>query len=311
MATESGDFTIRQLDIFVTLARVGHFGRTAQQLGISQPAVSRCIATLEARLGRRLFVRRCGATPRLTPDGQALLVKAQAMLSARAAIRADGRDGEGQKHRVRLCIGPLLRDRYLKPLLPRLYRDHPEIEIELVPVIPLADVAAALDKGQADLVVYTVGRPVEGWPNVRRIGTIPTTMIGPPGMAARIAAGEARIAELPFILPATANLSEHWIERQLRGLGFELRQSIVYLDFPDVIQEMVADGQGVSVLMEEQVLDSLASGRLERIGPDFPPMQRIIARSPQGGRAARIVEEALAAALGEAEARSIASEALP
>src|SRR5690606_38657745 len=50
--------TLRQLEIFLAAAEDCHFMRTANRFGISQAAVSSHIATLEAQLGKRLFVRR-------------------------------------------------------------------------------------------------------------------------------------------------------------------------------------------------------------------------------------------------------------
>jgi DNA-binding transcriptional LysR family regulator len=294
------DFTLRQLSIFVCAARAGNFARAAEQLGVSQPAVSGCIAILESRLGRRLFQRRPGATPLLTRDGIELLDMAEKLLDTSGAIRGDEAQGAQRRRRVRLCIGPLLRDVYLKPLLPILYRDHPEIELDLVPIIPLDEVQAQLDRGRVDLVVYTIGRSPDSWPNSRILLVVPTVMIGTPGIGARLASGEVTIEDLPFILPGTNRLSEHWIERQLGLLGISPRHRITYLDFPDVIQDMVTRGQGVTVLMREQVARAIDEGLLETFGPTFPPMHRVIARSPLAGPAARIVEDRLVAAIGKA-----------
>lgn len=57
--------------IFLTLASELHFGRTAERLGISQPAVSEAVRTLESRLGVKLFDR-TSRRVRLTPAGEAL-----------------------------------------------------------------------------------------------------------------------------------------------------------------------------------------------------------------------------------------------
>ncbi len=57
--------------IFLTLAGELHFGRTAERLGISQPAVSEAIRALESRLGVRVFDR-TSRRVRLTPAGEAL-----------------------------------------------------------------------------------------------------------------------------------------------------------------------------------------------------------------------------------------------
>lgn len=303
------DFTLRQLSIFARAARTGSFARAADQLGISQPAVSRCIATLEARLQRTLFDRRNGSASMLSRDGADLLELAEAVLNASETIRANRGDGAAPKQRVRLCIGPMLRDLYLKPMMPKLYRDHPEIDLELAPLIPLPDVGEALDKGRVDLVVYTIGRPMEAWPNARLIGEVPVVMVGPPGTGARIASGAVQIEDLPLILPSASGLSENWIERQLAARGIRTRQRVVYLDFPDVIRDMVAQGLGVSVLMLEQVAAAIAQGRLELFGPALPTMRRVIMRSPQAGPAARIVEDCLASVLLPDGAGMMAPEA--
>src|SRR5512139_2301020 len=112
------DFTLRQLATFVQAARAGSFAKAADQLGISQPAVSDHIATLERRIGRPLFIRRRGASSQLTEAGTELLRKAEMLLDASASMRSD-QESAASSGRVplRLCVGAYLRDAYLKPLL--------------------------------------------------------------------------------------------------------------------------------------------------------------------------------------------------
>jgi DNA-binding transcriptional LysR family regulator len=65
------DVELRELRIFVALAGELHFGRTAERLGISQPAVSEAVRSLESRLGVKLFDR-TSRRVRLTPAGEEL-----------------------------------------------------------------------------------------------------------------------------------------------------------------------------------------------------------------------------------------------
>ena len=65
------DVELRDLRVFLTLADELHFGRTAQQLGISQPGVSEAVRVLESRLGVRVFDR-TSRRVRLTPAGERL-----------------------------------------------------------------------------------------------------------------------------------------------------------------------------------------------------------------------------------------------
>src|SRR5579863_7787581 len=67
----SRDVELREMRIFLTLAGELHFGRTAERLGISQPAVSEAVRTLESRLGVKVFDR-TSRRVRLTPAGEAL-----------------------------------------------------------------------------------------------------------------------------------------------------------------------------------------------------------------------------------------------
>lgn len=83
-----------QLHSFAILARLRHFGRAAQQLFITQPALTRRIQMLEADVGVALF-RREGRTVALTPAGLAFLPEVEAILAGmegarRAAQKAAG-----------------------------------------------------------------------------------------------------------------------------------------------------------------------------------------------------------------------------
>jgi LysR family nitrogen assimilation transcriptional regulator len=297
MRQSERDVTLRQLRTFVCVARAGNFSRAAAELGISQPAVSDQIAMLEGRLGHSLFRRRQGTTPLLTLEGTKLLEKAGNVLDATKAMRRE--ESRQTRQNVRISIGPRLRESHLRPMLPRLYREHPGVSVESVPVIPWHDVQAALESGKVDLVVYTLGQMAESWQNARLISDVPTVLAGPRGMTERLRSGEARIEDQQFFLPSTGNLMENWIEQQLEQLGIRPTLPIVYLEFPDVIQELVEDGQGVTVLMREQLAASIAAGKLETIGPAFPPMQRFIARSNRAPQAAHIIEQRLVEAMGE------------
>jgi DNA-binding transcriptional LysR family regulator len=74
------DVELRELRIFLTLAAELHFGRTAERMGISQPAVSEAVRVLESRLGVKVF-ERTSRRVRLTPAGEQLRCSLQPALA--------------------------------------------------------------------------------------------------------------------------------------------------------------------------------------------------------------------------------------
>ena len=77
--------TDKRLLVFTILARTLSFSETARQTGISQPAVSKHIAALEAEIGAALFVR-YGRTETKTEKGLALKQIAERILDGYAQI---------------------------------------------------------------------------------------------------------------------------------------------------------------------------------------------------------------------------------
>ena len=115
---------------FEVAARVLNYTRAAAELHVTQSAVSREIATLEARVGVRLFERVNGAL-RLTPPGLMLQREVQLALSAlrraleRAASSADRRT-------LVVSVSRPLGAEWLSRILPKFLNVNPGIDIRLV-----------------------------------------------------------------------------------------------------------------------------------------------------------------------------------
>lgn len=88
------DLDLRLVRSFVAVARLGHFGRAADERHVTQPALSRQIGRLETQLGVMLITR-TSRSVELTPAGREFLGEAEAILRAsdRAVrnVRSNGR----------------------------------------------------------------------------------------------------------------------------------------------------------------------------------------------------------------------------
>jgi LysR family transcriptional regulator, glycine cleavage system transcriptional activator len=126
---------------FDASARLGSFTRAAQELSLTQGAVSRQIIGLEARLGVALFVRERNSLG-LTPAGQAYLVDVRPALLALERATANVMALKGQGGALNVSVGASLGNHWLIPRLPDFVRAHPEITLNLATRIGAADFAA-------------------------------------------------------------------------------------------------------------------------------------------------------------------------
>jgi len=118
------------LACFESAARHQSYTRAAQELALTQGAVSRQIATLERYLGIALFRRtRHGVV--LTPEGADYARQASRLLDTleRATLDASARQGGGGA--LLVAVVPTFATRWLLPRLPDLARRHPDIVVHL------------------------------------------------------------------------------------------------------------------------------------------------------------------------------------
>jgi LysR family pca operon transcriptional activator len=122
---------MRQIHCFVAVAQTGALQRAAEQLSISQPAVSKRLAELEELVGASLFTRgRQGA--RLTREGQRLLPFAIQMLaSLRDGLQSIEGQGDVRRGIVRFGVLPTLAATLVPPALERLRDSWSHIQIHM------------------------------------------------------------------------------------------------------------------------------------------------------------------------------------
>jgi DNA-binding transcriptional LysR family regulator len=144
---------LRQLEYFAAVARHRHFRRAAEDLYVTQSAVSQQVRRLEAELGLALLRRTGGHPPvELTSAGAELLARAEAILADVAGARAAMDEHAGTLRggvRAAATTGDALR---LAPALARFGREHPGVRIALRQGAA-SDVVDLLGTGSVDLAV--------------------------------------------------------------------------------------------------------------------------------------------------------------
>lgn len=119
---------LKSLPVFEAVARLNSFSQAAEELAVSQSAVSHQIKQLETYLGEKLFWR-SGRTLTLTDEGRQYL---DGISSALLQIERVSEQLLGhEESRLRLSVFSSFAVRWLAPRLPDLQRVHPQVELSL------------------------------------------------------------------------------------------------------------------------------------------------------------------------------------
>ncbi|MCW5581720.1 MAG: LysR family transcriptional regulator, partial [Luteimonas sp.] len=201
---------VASLEAFLAIAESRGFSAAGERLHLTQPAVSKRIAALEAQLGRRLFDR-IGREVALTEAGQALLPRARRILAELDDTRRalDNLDAE-VGGRLSLATSHHIGLHRLPPLLRAFSRSHPRAALELQ-FLDSEQAWSQVLHGRAELALTTLG------PAAAPLRTLPVwddplefVVARDHALAAR---GEVTLAELathPAVLP-DANTFTHRI----------------------------------------------------------------------------------------------------
>lgn len=166
---------------FLVTAEEGSLSAAARALGMAQPTLGRQVTALEEELGVALF-ERTGRGLRLTPPGVELVDHVRAMGEAATrvslAARGQSQDIAGQ---IRITASEVYSAFLLPPVIARLRREQPALEIEIVASNEVRD----LRRREADIAVRST-RPTDPALIGKLIGTDHGYLYASPAYLARI-----------------------------------------------------------------------------------------------------------------------------
>lgn len=147
------DMRLEQLEYFVTTADAGAISAAAQKLGLSQPAVSAAVRSLEEELGSPLL-KRGNSGVSLTPLGRLTYKDARSILELAQNILARGKGVEAGGTAA-VCAQPLLSFHLTSGIVLPFRKLHPKIEV-FVRNVPNVDIISDLKSGRSNIAVTLV-----------------------------------------------------------------------------------------------------------------------------------------------------------
>lgn len=252
--------TIKQLEAFLSTARLGSFSSASESLHTTQSAVSKRVAELEAALSVVLF-ERSQKRPALTAKGRALLPLAEQIVDLLARIDAEVLDPDPLAGRLRIGVTEISALTWLRHFIERAREHYPRLTID-PEVNSSRTLLEQFDDNALDLAVVPEG---DHWPASYcsvAVGTVRTAWVASPsrvGSKRRIAPHE--LVDYPLLLQAASSVTARIHEAWLREHGVSARLATRTNSLP-VLGQLTIAGLGVSVLPLEFFRDEISKGLL-------------------------------------------------
>jgi DNA-binding transcriptional LysR family regulator len=264
--------TLRQLRVFEAVARHLSFSRAAEELHLTQPAVSMQVQSLEEVAGLALF-EQVGKRVSLTAGGVELLRHARLIAQqlreageALAAIRGV-RGG-------RLLIGVVSTAKYFAPRLLTCFRDrHPDVELRLG-VHNREIIVRQLTDNDIDLAI--MGSPPKTFPTVAEVfAEHPLVIIAAPDhpLVRKRHIAPIDLAGEPFLIREPGSGTRAAMERFFAEHRAELADTLEMAS-NETIKQAVMAGMGLGFISEHTIGLELAAKRLVRLRVDGTPVIR-------------------------------------
>jgi DNA-binding transcriptional LysR family regulator len=291
--------TLNQLRTFLAVADHESVRGAAQELVVTQAAVSASLAALQKGLGLAL-VAPDGRGLRLTEAGKAYATYARRILGLvdeaglAAAASADPERGE-----LRIAAVTTAAEQVVPYILGGFRRQHPLTGIRLE-AGNRERVRSLLDRHQVDLVV--TGRPEPGWEvDVHAVRPHELVVVAAPDLAAEAAYPVPVAGLLPWLARQTWLLREPGSGTRASTAALLAEMDIAPLTLivgsNGAIRESASVGLGVTLVSRDAVSAELSTGRLAEIAVPGTPLHRdwylLARRDSLPPPAARLVDHVL------------------
>ncbi|MCU1729692.1 LysR family transcriptional regulator [Pseudomonas sp. 7P_10.2_Bac1] len=250
---------LANLNAFIAIAETGSFSGAAERLFLTQPAISKRIASIEQQLKLRLFDR-LGREVSLTEAGRALLPRAYQILNVLDDTRRALNNLNGEvSGRLTLATSHHIGLHRLPPLLREFTRRYPKVALD----IQFLDSEVAYEEilhGRAELAVITLAPEPHSLIRAVPVWNDPLDFVvaHEHSLTQQAAVSLSDIALHPAVFPGGNTFTHHIVQRlfEAQGLTPNIAMSTNYLE---TIKMMVSIGLAWSVLPRTMLDEQVAS----------------------------------------------------
>ena len=251
---------IYQIRTFLAVARLGHLTRAAEQLHLTQPAVSKQIKALEQELGVLLFERQPTGMV-LTREGRALFPQAERTLFDAMELLNHARMLRGEVS-GEVTIGTVIDPDTLRlgSFLAALMAYFPKVQARLRHGIS-GWVMGQVNAGELDVGFY-LGPVLEPDVSSLPMRTLRYVVIGPPEWSARLEQADwAALAQMPWIGTPAHSSQHRLVHTMFAEHGLKVRTS-VEADQEASMVSLVRNGVGLATMRDDLARAAQARGEV-------------------------------------------------
>ena len=281
--------TLRQLKVFEAVTRHLNYTRAAEELHLTQPAVSMQVKQLEESLGISLF-EQLGKRIHLTEAGQEVLGYARTVTQQLDEL-------EGVLNRLKGLSGGRLRisvattaNYFIPTLLGSFSRQYPDVTVSL-DITNRETLLRSLAENTTDLVI--MGQPpTEADVEAKPFMDNPLVVVAPPGhpLAGKKKIPLKRLQEETFLVRESGSGTRIAMERFFNERGMKLKTGME-VGSNEAIKQSVQAGLGLGLLSRVTIEQELELQRLVVLDiADFPIMRHWFVVHRKGKRLSAAAE---------------------
>jgi DNA-binding transcriptional LysR family regulator len=269
------NFTLRELEAFLGVARSGNFTRAARALNMSQPALTVRIRHLEEALGVRLLDRTTRSVA-LTQIGLEFLPVVERVIGEINAVAVSARDlARRRRGMVTVAALPSIASTLLPATVAAFKIRHPGILVRLRDGVAQR-VSALVKSGEAD---FGIGSPTKRDPELKTTVLMddPVSVVVPPGhtLERRVPIGLEELVKYPLILMDSQYSVRTLIDAAFESIGHSAAPAFEVSYVPTALG-LVKAGLGVAIVSRSAVGETAELVGLLAIRIEHPMLIRHI-----------------------------------